>query len=248
MKTDDLQPEDEHILRELRQLDAPPLSEGFYERLRSGLATVNIDAKSSGTLHGARWRRAVILVAAVAVVLAGLSGAGIGYAVAPKHRSFVVVPPKVLSGHPTTIPGPQFATKTGWTADQTGSHSSSDEDTPVGLASTIPVTGADTFPAFPTSTLAALPADGIVLWATAYPPFGPTSGFFPPRALPLKLADTAEIDRQWEGQPKRTVPQYVLLASVDGIQLDVRVYFGTQHPGADLIAEAQDELDSLTLR
>ncbi len=245
MNTNDTTAADDKIRDALQGLDPPPpLSDAFYRDLRQRLPTPPARLPRRRSVWGPR----LVLVAILTTIVAGVAGAGIGYAVAPKHRSVVVTPVHRISGDPTTIPGPQFAQTDGWTTDQTGAHPASDEDTPVAVASTIPLTGSDAFPAFPDSTLAALPADGIVLWATAYPPFGPTSGFFPPRTLPFKIADAVEVDPQWEGQPNSSVPQYVLLGTVDGIQLDVRVYFGTQNPGDDLVAKAQAELDTLSLQ
>jgi hypothetical protein len=95
---------------------------------------------------------------------------------------------------------------------------------------------------FPDSTLRALPPDGIVVAATDY-------GREPrnlPRAerLPYPLAEFRH-DRGWEGQPKVSVPQYVLFTSLRGHLLDVRVFFGRQDPSSQLLDRAQAELTSL---
>ena len=50
-----------------------------------------------------------------------------------------------------------------------------------------------------------------------------------------------------EGQPALNVEQRLRWASVGGWQLDVRVYFATQHPGEGLLRAAQAELDRLFL-
>jgi hypothetical protein len=52
-------------------------------------------------------------------------------------------------------------------------------------------------------------------------------------------------DRGWEGQPAVNVPQYVLFTSLRHHVLDVRVFFGTQHPSSRLRAGAQAELATL---
>ncbi len=64
--------------------------------------------------------------------------------------------------------------------------------------------------------------------------------------LPLQLAD-ARVDENWEGQPNFDVPQYLLWRRVGAYDLDVRVFFGSQHPSAAWLAEAQAELDRLRL-
>jgi hypothetical protein len=97
-------------------------------------------------------------------------------------------------------------------------------------------------PEFPDSTLRALPPDGILVAATDY---GREPGNLPrPERLPYPLAEF-RCDRGWEGQPKVSVPQYVLITSTRGHLLDVRVFFGTQDPGSDLLDRAQAELTSL---
>jgi hypothetical protein len=55
------------------------------------------------------------------------------------------------------------------------------------------------------------------------------------------------IDHAWEGQPQARIQQRLLWLTADGWSLDVRVYFGTQHPPQALLAAVQAELDRLSL-
>ena len=69
---------------------------------------------------------------------------------------------------------------------------------------------------------------------------------FAPAAWPPRLADF-RIDRGWEGQPEVRIQQRLLGLTTAGWSLDVRVYFGTQHPSKTLLASVQVELNRLTL-
>ena len=95
------------------------------------------------------------------------------------------------------------------------------------------------------NSLRLLSPNGIVLWATTSGRGGPTRTFVPDR-LPLRLA-SFRVDETWEGQPGRNVQQRLRWVAVAGWRLDVRVYFGTQHPRHGLVAAAQRELARLRL-
>jgi hypothetical protein len=71
-------------------------------------------------------------------------------------------------------------------------------------------------------------------------------GAFRRSAWPLRLS-SFRLDHQWEGQPAPNVQQRLRWVAVRGWQLDVRVYFATQHPSKRLLHEAQAELDRLLL-
>ena len=86
---------------------------------------------------------------------------------------------------------------------------------------------------------------GIELWASVEGRGGPTR-VFTPSVWPLRLS-SFRLDHGWEGQPAATVQQRLRWASVRGWHLDVRVYFGSQHPSRALVARAQAELDRLQL-
>jgi hypothetical protein len=66
---------------------------------------------------------------------------------------------------------------------------------------------------------------------------------FPARELPLQLPSESP-DRSWEGFTEGT-SRYLLLATVNGREIDVRVYFGTTDPSEAILTAAQEELDRL---
>ncbi|MEO8477780.1 MAG: hypothetical protein ABI572_12145 [Actinomycetota bacterium] len=162
-------------------------------------------------------------------------------------------------GSVNSLPVPVLSETQGWTTASTEPVVPDEEfDDPrswassVGFASedgisngTIPV-GANTLPE---STLAALPPDGIVIVAMLGLPKDTSSPDprYPDAVLPLQLSD-AEIAHSWEGQSNLNVPVYRIGTTLpDGTKLDVRVYFGSQHPGQATLSEAQAELDTLSL-
>lgn len=69
---------------------------------------------------------------------------------------------------------------------------------------------------------------------------------FPYDAWPPRLAHF-RVDHGWEGQPAARIQQRLLWFTSHGWSLDVRVYFGTQHPSTALIMTVQSELNRLTL-
>jgi hypothetical protein len=89
-----------------------------------------------------------------------------------------------------------------------------------------------------------LSSSGIVIWASDMGKGGPTS-VFTKTGWPLTLG-SFRLDETWKGQPAANVQQRVRLASVAGWHLDVRVYFGAQHPTKATLARAQAELNRLT--
>jgi hypothetical protein len=90
-----------------------------------------------------------------------------------------------------------------------------------------------------------LTANGIVIWASTSGRGGATP-VFTKSGLPLRLS-SFRVDHGWEGQPAGNVQQRLRWVVVDGWHLDVRVYFGTQHPSKALLAKAQTELNRLRL-
>ncbi len=86
---------------------------------------------------------------------------------------------------------------------------------------------------------------GVVIWATTSGRGGVTTDFRPV-TLPLRLRRFV-VYRLWEGQPAANLQQRLRWVSVAGWQLDVRVYFGTQHPSRDLVAMVEAELNRLRL-
>lgn len=84
---------------------------------------------------------------------------------------------------------------------------------------------------------------GIVVWATT---IGRDRRSFASLAWPPRLSDF-RVDRSWEGQPAGSIQQRLEWGVVDGSDLDIRVYFGTQRPDRRLLRTAQAELDRLVL-
>jgi hypothetical protein len=95
------------------------------------------------------------------------------------------------------------------------------------------------------SGLENLSATAALLWATTAGKGKPTQ-VFRAAAWPPRLRDF-RLDRFWEGQPLRRVQQRLLWVAAEGWQIDVRVYFGTQHPSKPLLAAVQAELNRLML-
>jgi hypothetical protein len=87
-----------------------------------------------------------------------------------------------------------------------------------------------------------LSRDGILVWAGTE---GRGLTGFPSRvAWPPRLA-RFRIDHSWEGQPAPNIEQRTWVGVVYGWDLDVRVFFATQHPSVALRARAQAELSHL---
>ena len=88
-----------------------------------------------------------------------------------------------------------------------------------------------------------LSARGIIVWATTEGRCRP--GFTHSR-WPLVLS-TFRVDQGWEGQPAPNIQQRLRWGVIHGWDLDVRVYFATQHPDGKLLEEAQAQLRRLLL-
>jgi hypothetical protein len=96
------------------------------------------------------------------------------------------------------------------------------------------------------NSLTRLRPRGIAIWAaTIYPrgraPHGVSRG-----TLPLRLS-SFRVDRGWEGQPQGNIQQRLRFVVIKGWELDVRVFFATQHPDRRLLNAAQAELNRLLL-
>jgi hypothetical protein len=98
-------------------------------------------------------------------------------------------------------------------------------------------------PFAPFASLTQLSPSGILVWATTIGRHRPT---FAAMRWPPRLS-SFRVDHGWEGQPAASVQQRLKWGVVDGWDMDVRVYFGTQHPDAQLLRKAQAQLDRLVL-
>jgi hypothetical protein len=96
----------------------------------------------------------------------------------------------------------------------------------------------------------ALPADGVIVQANqilftdnAIPP---STGYVP-SALPLDLRAGTVSHGGWEGQTRTDLTQYQMRAIVNGRPVGITATFGTTDPSADLLREAQIELNRLVV-
>ncbi len=139
--------------------------------------------------------------------------------------------------HNSQWPAPTLAAADGWIT-----RLASVGGIATGEAATVPLR--DPKGVFPTETLRSMPADGVVIFASGY--LTQTPWRLPrARPLPYELSQFRH-DHGWETQPAANVPQYVLFTSLHKHLLDVRVFFGTQHPSHHQVARAQAELDTLS--
>jgi hypothetical protein len=165
-----------------------------------------------------------------------------------------------LSGGPIgdppggVLPIPRFDPASGWNTLRAPSPVASNNLSPI-WASTEPFTASDLADIArydlvqfrPGGTLRRLPPDGVVIIASLpFPPEAPQPGApnFPDRTLPLNLEDSRGCG-EWEGEVSTTVPECLILGQVDGLDVDVRVYFGTPNPTDAARAEADAELARL---
>jgi hypothetical protein len=153
---------------------------------------------------------------------------------------------------------PRFEPAEGWHTATTGTV---DPDrswaTPLTWAANVPFAPADldwaqdtgTLFSHPPETLRSLGPADVFMQADIINPSGapadPTDAA-PAADLPLSLTD-AGVRRTWEGQVAENVPEYLFWRTVDGWQLEIRVFFGTLDPTQEVLAEAQEQLDRLRL-
>ncbi len=165
------------------------------------------------------------------------------------------------SSSSATIEAPSFPPRDGWFTASL-SPSASSEDIPILWASIAPFSdpglegdppaqtiGPDGF-TYPESTLSDMTSGQIVITvALELPDVTPApSGNpnFPDATLPLSL-DAFEHQDAWEGQSGGAVSRYRGLFRVNEQYVTVDVYFGVATPGQDLMTEAQDELNTLSV-
>lgn len=141
-----------------------------------------------------------------------------------------------------SLPAPRFQRASGWLivkptrAEQPGLWQS------MIVAVTVhDVAAAHPFAVF--TSLTRLSKRGILIWATT---IGRNRATFAPMHWPPRLS-SFRVDHGWEGQPAANVQQRLKWGVIDGWDMDVRVYFATQHPDKQLLEEAQTQLDRLLL-
>jgi hypothetical protein len=155
---------------------------------------------------------------------------------------------------PLMVEPPVFQPLPGWTTLSSGPFLSGDEDIPVTWATNQPISEVDLACSalaqtlcFPSESLSALAEDGIFIVASLPLP-GPPVGApkFPDQELPPQLSD-ADVQTSWEGQATPNVPQYVIWAQIDGVDVDLRTYFGTMSPTSDVMGAAQAETNTIMI-
>lgn len=179
----------------------------------------------------ARWALAL----AATVGLALLGGIGLGRQLAPAAES--AEPPVLPSS------APAFLHAAGWHVETDGI------DVPPGtraaVAATVPLdTGGAPLDLAPAAVLAALPPSGIVVAVAGVPAQRRAAA-----SAPLRVADAA-VSTRWHGREggERALAEYALRHVAGGLDLDVRVVFGSAEPSRAQLAEAQAQLDRLVVR
>ncbi|MDP9227095.1 MAG: hypothetical protein M3P18_25265, partial [Actinomycetota bacterium] len=150
---------------------------------------------------------------------------------------------------PAQYSAPSFSRAPGWYTKTTGTVSASSYNEPIATAANVSLKNDHNLYGYPRGILASLPPDGVLISAAMLMPDkfparpGPN---FPQRALPLQLSQ-AQRQSYWETQPAKNVPQFLLLGVVKRQYVDVRVFFGTQHPSLRTLQAAQQELNNLRI-
>jgi hypothetical protein len=161
--------------------------------------------------------------------------------------SLVTVPAAAAAQGSGTLPPPGIRSNPAWLTVTTGPTNRSQHEPPQLFAITArwnsdahALTPFDVF-----SGLKRLDASGALIWATTISKGGHPFAFkhvaWPPRLVDFRL------DHGWEGQPLPRIQQRLLWIAAGAWNLDVRVYFGTQHPSKPLLAAVQAELNRLAL-
>jgi hypothetical protein len=222
----------ERLLRQARETLPGPDEAATLRARRRALAAV----RGRRRLGRGAGRFTVTLAAAFLVAL-GL-GVGIGALIAP-------------TGGASRGPlGVGFLPERGWNVLQSAT-AATPEWPAQSIAANVPLRPEDDADGLPYSTLLSLPPNGVVFVATftvrGVEPYHDVS--FPARTLPLRLRDMTPLPHFGaQVRPARPLGQYQLLAGVNGHNVNLNAYFGTQRPSPALITTAQRQLDRLVVR
>jgi hypothetical protein len=146
----------------------------------------------------------------------------------------------------SALPPPGICRDPAWFTVTTGPTTAFQQDEPPQVfALTVRANPAALTPFDVVRGLPELDGSGALIWATTVSR-GQRQEPFERRAWPPHLTDF-RLDRKWEGQPSPRIQQRLLWVAASGWNLDVRVYFGTQHPSKTLVASVQAELSCLEL-
>jgi hypothetical protein len=148
------------------------------------------------------------------------------------------------AGSARLSPPPSFRPSPDWWTVTTGPTSPEQQLPPQVWAITVRSNLAALVPFDLFDGLKRLSPQGVVIWATTIGPI--LFSGVPHARLPLRLS-SFRVDHGWEMQPAPNIQQRLRFVRLNGWQLDVRVYFATQHPSRALLAEAQAELNRLLL-
>jgi hypothetical protein len=181
------------------------------------------------------FRRPAALVLAAALVGAGVA---IGALVVPSGSAA------------PAVTGLGFLPAKGWSVLQNGG-----DGTPVrpavAMAANVELSPDDDPDGLPLSTLATLPPRGVVIVASfvARGDQEYYDRYIPKRTLPLRAGEALwGIELGVDVRPGRSLGQYQLRAGVNGHNVDVNIYYGTDPPTGALLAAAQRQLDRMVIR
>lgn len=136
---------------------------------------------------------------------------------------------------------PNFKPASGWVIVRAGRRQPWMSSSEVIAVTSRDVEAAQPFGAL--TSLKKLSSRGILVWASTIGRNRPT---FIPMQWPPRLS-SFRLDHAWEGQPAANVQQRLKWGVINGWDMDVRVYFATQHPDKKLLEQAQAQLDRITL-
>jgi hypothetical protein len=160
--------------------------------------------------------------------------------------SLVAVASAAAAGQrPGALPPPRVRSNPAWLTVTTGPTTASQHQLPQLFALTARSKVGALVPFGVYDGLKNLDARSALIWASTLRRGGYANAF-KPAAWPPRLADF-RLDHGWEGQPLARIQERLLWITTGGWSLDVRVYFGTQHPSNHLLTEVQAELNRLEL-
>lgn len=142
------------------------------------------------------------------------------------------------------LPPPGVHSTASWISDSSGPRDPSQALPQLFLVTSAPARPRPHLPLNIFGGLRELAPTGALIWASTA-----SRGHydhFKYAAWPPRLA-AFRTERAWEGQPEGRIQQRLWWSTSRGWSLDVRVYFGTQHPSPALVVAVQSELDRLTL-
>ena len=167
-----------------------------------------------------------------------LVGSGLGFGLADS------VTPSGAAGTP--FAGSGFLPARGWTVVQSGTIGST--GTATSIAANVPLRPGDTVGAVPRRTLEALPARGVVVYASFTTRGDPAEDFkFAPHRLPLRAAHATPVPGTDPVLAAGGVSEYRLAAAVGGHNVDVRIYYGRTPPSSRMVTSAQQQVARLVV-